>query len=72
MELGIKGTAQNVTNVKSNLCFCYKFIKNIYVQLQIVIDLYVSIIYFVRVSNTQVGRMWIFLLRRLRHLVSFK
>ena len=45
MELRNKGTLQNVTNIESNVCFCYKCIINNYVQLQIVIDLYVSIIY---------------------------
>ena len=48
MELRKKGTAQNVTNIKSNVCFCYKRIINIYVQLQIFIDLFVRIMYVVR------------------------
>ena len=35
MELRNKGTVQNVTNIKSNVCFCCKCILNIYVQLHI-------------------------------------
>ena len=49
MELRNKGTAQNATNIKSNVRFCYKCTRDIYVQLQIVISLYVSIVYVVRV-----------------------
>ena len=44
MEIRNKGTVQNVTNIKSNVCFYYKCIINIYAQLQILINLYVSII----------------------------
>ena len=48
MELRNKGTAPNVTNIKSNVCFCYKCIINVYVQQQIFIDLFVRIMYVVR------------------------
>ena len=51
MEQRNKGTARNITNIKSNICFCYKCIVNIYGQLQIVIDLYVIIIYVARVQQ---------------------
>ena len=72
MELRNKGTVQNVTIIKSNVCLWYNCITNIYVQLQMVIDFYASIIYVVkgggRGDNTQVGKIWSFLLFRLHDL----
>ena len=63
MEIRNKGTVQNVTNIKSNVCFYYKCIINIYAQLQILINLYVSIINIVGGVgyNVQVGKIWSFI-----------
>ena len=73
MEIRNKGTVQNATNIKSNVCFYYKCIINIYAQLQILINLYVSIINIVGgwVIMYRSERFGV-LLFKTSYLVSFK